>query len=437
MNTKTATTAAPGSPAAARVLGAPPATLIAALEEVALEQVLERAAVRSLYQPIVEIDSGMTVAYEALARGPRGSLLEQPGDLFRVALRHGRSAELDWTCRAAALRGAREAGVEPPLTLFVNVEPSACPAQLRADVRPGGDLAVVVELTERALTARPAELLRVVGELRAAGWGIALDDVGADVRSLALMPLLRPEVIKLDLRLVQRQASDEIAEIVNAVNAESERTGALVLAEGVETEAHLATARAMGATLAQGWLFGRPAPLPVPLPPRSAPLPLAPPPPARDGATPFEVVAAGGRPVRAADKRLLLSMTRTIERQAGGVGEGAVVVSAFQTAERFRDQTRRRYAELAQRSALVAVLGIGMADEPAPGVRGAVLAPDDPLAGEWSVVVIGPHFAAALVAQDMGDAGPEPERRFRFALTYDRDLVLAAAAPLIERVLPL
>ena len=78
-----------------------------------------------------------------------------------------------------------------------------------------------------------------------------------------------------------------------------------------------------------------------------------------------------------------------------------------------------------------------MADEPAPGVRGAVLAPDDPLAGEWSVVVIGPHFAAALVAQDMGDAGPEPERRFRFALTYDRDLVLAAAAPLIERVLPL
>ncbi len=52
---------------------------------------------------------------------------------------------------------------------------------------------------------------------------------------------------------------------------------------------------------------------------------------------PFEVVAEGGRPVRAADKRLLLSLTRTIERQAGGVGEGALVVSAFQTAERFTD----------------------------------------------------------------------------------------------------
>lgn len=73
----------------------------------------------------------------------------------------------------------------------------------------------------------------------------------------------------------------------------------------------------------------------------------------------------------------------------------------------------------------------------APGVRGARLAPSDVLAGEWSVVVIGPHFAAALVAQDMGDGGPELERRFRFALTYDRDLVGSAAGPLLERVLPL
>ena len=67
-------------------------------------------------------------------------------------------------------------------------------------------------------------------------------------------------MIKLDLRMVQLPASDEIAEIVNAVNAESERTGALVLAEGIETEAHLATARAMGATLAQGCLFVPPRP---------------------------------------------------------------------------------------------------------------------------------------------------------------------------------
>ena len=50
--------------------------------------------------------------------------------------------------------------------------------------------------------------------------------------------------------------------MLNAVAAEAERSGALLLAEGIETEEHLARARAVGATLGQGWLFGRPGPLP-------------------------------------------------------------------------------------------------------------------------------------------------------------------------------
>ena len=53
------------------------------------------------------------------------------------------------------------------------------------------------------------------------------------------MPLLRPDVVKLDLRLVQDRPGPAIAEIMNAVNAYAERTGALLLAEGIETEEHL------------------------------------------------------------------------------------------------------------------------------------------------------------------------------------------------------
>ncbi len=66
---------------------------------------------------------------------------------------------------------------------------------------------LVVEITERALTARPADLLPTIEQLREAGIGIALDDVGADHRSLALMPFLRPDVIQLDLRLTQGDPS--------------------------------------------------------------------------------------------------------------------------------------------------------------------------------------------------------------------------------------
>ena len=72
-----------------------------------------------------------------------------------------------------------------------------------------------------------------------------------------MMSLLEPEVIKLDLALVQGSPDAEIAEVVHAVAAQAERTGARVLVEGVETEEHARTGDALGATLAQGWLYGR------------------------------------------------------------------------------------------------------------------------------------------------------------------------------------
>ena len=82
------------------------------------------------------------------------------------------------------------------------------------------------------------------------------------MRSLAVLPLVEPDVIKLDLRLVQERPSTDKAAIVSAVAAEHERTGVAILAEGVETAEQLAVARALGATMGQGWLWGRPGALP-------------------------------------------------------------------------------------------------------------------------------------------------------------------------------
>ncbi|WP_217631020.1 EAL domain-containing protein [Modestobacter sp. DSM 44400] len=228
-----------------------------------VRQVVRAGEVHSLFQPIVELDSGRVVAYEALARGPEGPL-RSPDVLFAAAREAGCLAELDAACRAAALRGAVEQGLLAPLTVFVNVEPEVLDdaplAELARSVADApGRLNVVLEITERALAARPAELLRTVVRVREFGWRIALDDVGADSLSLAFMPLLRPDVVKLDLRLVQERPGPAIAEIMNAVNAYAEASGALVLAEGIEDAGHLRMARALGATLGQGWLFGRPA----------------------------------------------------------------------------------------------------------------------------------------------------------------------------------
>jgi diguanylate cyclase (GGDEF)-like protein/PAS domain S-box-containing protein len=403
-----------------------------------LEAILADGLVTPLFQPIVELASGRVVAYEALARGPEGSALQRPDRLFATAHAAGRVDELDWLCRVQAVGAALAAGLGRSATLFLNSEPSAIgtpcpPAHAAVWERAMRELDLVLELTERAVTDRPAELFRVVTEHRQGGRGIALDDLGADVRSLALLPLIEPDVIKLDLRLVQDRPSTDQAAIVSAVAAERERNGATVLAEGIEGQEHLGVALSLGATLGQGWMWGRPGPLAAdvgagwhrqPIGRRTNP-----------GRTPFEVVTHE-RPTAEATKRLLLPMSHHLENRALRIGEGAVVLSAFQHARHFTPRTLRRYETLVTSSSLVAAFAVALGREPVSGVRGADIDPDDPLAGEWSVVVIGPHFAGALVAQDMGDPGPEPERRFRFATAYDRGLVIAAARTLLARVNP-
>ena len=406
----------------------------------ALTEALRPGGVRSVFQPIVELDTGHVVAHEALARGPRGPL-ERPDLLFAAARAAGRLAELDETCRIAAFRNASRHGLVAPQALFVNVEPEVldtAPLQellAIAEAAPG-QLRVVLEITERALATRPAELLRTVARVRQLGWGVALDDVGAEPMSLAFMPLLRPDVVKLDLRLVQERPGPAIAQIMNAVNAYAQATGAAVLAEGIEDDRHLAMAHALGATLGQGWLFGRPADAPATDRPVGAlpPAPVGP----EDGpapASPFGCLPAG-TPLRRAPKSLLIEVSKQLEREAVRLGETCVVAATFQEARHFTPATIQRYRDLVERTGFVCALGAGLPVEPLPGLRGADLSPTDPVRGEWDVVVLAPHFSVALLARDLGTVGPDLERQFQYALSYDRQVAVRAARSLLGRVAP-
>ncbi len=403
-----------------------------------LHEIISRGAVRTYFQPIVDLDAGTVVAYEALSRGPAGPL-EFPDRLFAAAREHGVLAELDALCRKTALTTAVRAGLGAPLALFVNVEPEVLDEapldELIGIARTAPrELSVVLEITERAIGSRPAELLACVHKLRAAGWRIALDDVGADDMSLAFMPLLRPDVVKLDLRLVQDRPGPAVAKIMNAVNAFAERTGATVLAEGIEDEQHLEIARAMGATLGQGYLFGRPAPrLDDELPTSGLSLPRREQP--RPQGSPFACLPPRTR-LRRSTKPLLVELSKHLEREALVHGSTCVVLSTFQYAKHFTSPTALRYRELADSLGFVAAIGRGLPLEPVPGVRGADLAVGDPVCDEWDIVVLAPHFAAALLARDLGDHGRDDQRRFEFALTYDREVVGGAAEALLSRVAP-
>jgi len=137
-----------------------------------LDRILATGAVRAHFQRIVTLDGGEVVGYEALARGPEGSPLAFPDRLFAAARDAGRIGELDAACFGAALAGAAAGALRHPASVFVNVEPECFDGPPEIDAC---DVTVIVEITERGLATRPAELLLAVEGVRRRGWGIAVE----------------------------------------------------------------------------------------------------------------------------------------------------------------------------------------------------------------------------------------------------------------------
>ena len=407
-----------------------------------IDELLAPGAIRPAYQPIVDLERGEVVGFEALARFDPSSGFDGPAEAFAsVAHDHDALTRLDRACLAAALRGALEGALCSEHALFLNWLPSTMQRDLdpelvellRACAR---HLTVVAEVTEIGVTTRPAELLAFATTARRLGLGIAVDDVGVNPDSLALLPLLRPDVVKLDRSLLRARPTVETGQVLGAVLATTEASGAVVLCEGIEDEADVALAAGLGAAYGQGWHLGRPGPLSGRRARPGRPLPLL---HARHDEipeTPFDLVAAGsGMQGRQAPYEYLLALSLDLEAKAAQL-DGAVVASTFQEADRFTPATAVRYEQLAGRVSLVGAMAEGLPAEPAPGVRGAAITADDPLRHDWNVVVLSPHFAAALIARDRTHSGPVGERRYDYAVTHDRRLVTLAARSLLDRVLP-
>ena len=380
--------------------------------------------VRTFYQPIFDLRDGSVVGYEALVRGETGSDLESPEQLFAAAHTADLVAEFDAALREAAVRGFNLNG-SGPFALFLNA--AAETLGDAAEQIPASRQTVVIEITEQALIANPDSLLHALTRFRTQGWGVAIDDVGADSRSLALMPLLYPDVIKLDLRRLQQRDPADVARIVGAVGAESERRQALVLAEGIDSEEQLAAARAFGAQLGQGFLLGEPAPLPGALPEPGRKLRLTDSGGDLAGEPPFRRVTNWKRPAHGS--RLLAEATAgLIMRQALALGETAVVLAAFPDEQHLQPEQAAELVELAKSLAFVGVLG---APSELPGVRTGQLAPDDTLRGTWTVTALGPGLAACFVACESEDGS------YQLATSYDRDLVVESALLIMARLRPL
>jgi len=401
-------------------------SLDAATQGVGLEPVL---------QPIVALSDGAVVGYEALARWPT---LDNPSpvDVFCHASAAGRVDGLNQLCIHAAIRAARQLHVPRGTLLAINTEPASSYAGCSGDdalARARDELALMFEITERGLLDHPRKLLTNVAAMRRDGVAVALDDLGAHPDSLALLDIIAPDVIKLDVRLVQSQPDRHQARTLAAILAHHERTGATILAEGIETDEHLEQALAVGASLGQGRKYSYPRPEqsvgawtpPTP----SVPSQLR-------SASPFDLLV--GVPLRTARKKTLTAFSRHIEEQASHSADPPMVLTALQHRQYFTPATRRRYLQLARSSPLIAVFGQHLPPDLGADVRGVHLDSADPLRTEWTVLALGAQIAVALIAREHVDHNDQPQpdndRHFDFTITYDRRLVTAVAHNLLARM---
>jgi diguanylate cyclase (GGDEF)-like protein/PAS domain S-box-containing protein len=260
--------------AAAEVLDSVPVVTIEKVR--AVRALIECGSPDVAFQPIWDLGGSRVLGYEALARFNVPEL-NGPGEAFEVADSIGRGHELDAVCRRATLNAA--GALPDDVLLFLNVSPQT----LEHDGLAGDSLVqavrgagleperVVLEITERT-DARMEVLRPEVDRLRALGFKLALDDVGAGNAGLEMLRALPVQFIKIDRGVVASAVDDRNARaVLLGIMAFARELDAFVIAEGIETETMLELARdpeparknvTLGAQGAQGYLLGRPGPAP-------------------------------------------------------------------------------------------------------------------------------------------------------------------------------
>lgn len=215
------------------------------------------------FQPIVDLEKRRIWGYEALVRGKAGEgagqVLAQVSDANRYAF--------DQACRVKAVELAGRAVAQGDTKLSINFmpnavyEPKACiRATLEAAERMQFDPhRLMFEFTENEKMIDADHTAHIIKEYRRMGFTTAIDDFGAGYAGLALLARFQTDLIKLDMELIRGIDSSRTKQvIVRGLVEIARQLGLIVLAEGVETAAELATLKTFGIDLYQGYYFARP-----------------------------------------------------------------------------------------------------------------------------------------------------------------------------------
>lgn len=248
-----------------------------ALSLLEMEGDLRRALARNefvpFYQPVVALADGRVVGYEALLRWnhPERGLLA-PGEFLAVAEESGCAESIDRQMftqvmtKLPALAGANG---------FVSINVSARHFRLpdldsrlldllrRHGVAPRS---LRVEVTENALLDNPAQVKRILENLRTHGVGIALDDFGTGYSSLSYLHQYPFDTLKIDRSFINGlpdHGENQSVAVVRAIQVLADSMRMQVIAEGIENEHQRRRLLELGCRYAQGFLFARPQPAEV------------------------------------------------------------------------------------------------------------------------------------------------------------------------------
>jgi EAL domain-containing protein (putative c-di-GMP-specific phosphodiesterase class I)/DNA-binding response OmpR family regulator len=224
------------------------------------KEILRKRRIRTVYQPIFDLNTMEVFGHEALTRGPADTAFESPELLFEFAGDHEATWDLEELCIESA---ARHYEVPAPGLLFLNLEADSVTTLA---TRPGA-LAplehlrdrIVLEVTERSAIRDVPVFREALASLRSHGFRVAIDDAGSGYASLQSIAELHPNFLKVASTLVTGLHGDTIKrDVVEMLVNLSRRIDAVCVAEGIETPEDLEECRRLGIPLGQGFYLGIP-----------------------------------------------------------------------------------------------------------------------------------------------------------------------------------
>jgi EAL domain-containing protein (putative c-di-GMP-specific phosphodiesterase class I) len=403
----------------------------AQLDEIA--KIVEQRLVTVEFQPIVKTATGQTVGFETFARGPANSSLATPQAMFRAAAAANLIGELDLVAANAAFAAARFSPQLNELTFFLNTDPAGLTQKrsqelLDTFLKAMAALRIVIELSEHALVRDPVGTIAAAQQLRQAGARIAIDNVGSTPQGLALIPFLRPEVIKLSPQVVASPVQ-RMAQIMDAVVGYTERSSGLIVAQGIEQDTHARAAASMGAVLGQGYLYGHPMTVPVAKDDQTEPLEV-------QGAdepvdlseTPYELFSKD-RTASRVDAAMFDALATRLMDRAEASSEPFVMLIAGTDAGYIAGGRSHRLRALGTKASLLLLLTTATDLVATREQTVARIEDGDRLREERVLAVLSPYDASILVAKPV-------EGGYDCLLSHDRTQVLKAARGMLARATP-